>query len=135
MKAKKEEKLIEILNNFQRNINSLPPFEKIKEEVKMMSFKIKPLRGDVSMLSFLDNKEMMSALWKIGKLEEFFTSLAKHRKKPERAMINNFMGSLKTKIDNELNQVKLRFEKARSNSPSFFEMEIIKERSINKKAN
>ena len=135
MKIKKEERLIELLNNFQKNINVLPSFERIKEEVRMMNFKIRPLSGDVNLLRSLDNKELVSVLWKIGKLDEFFESLSKHTKKPERAMINNFLGFLKTKIDNELNQVKLKFEKAKGNPPSFFEMEIVKERNIKNKVN
>jgi len=135
MKIKKDERLIELLNNFQKNINILPSLEKMKEEVRMMNFKIRPLSGDVNLLRSLDNRELVSVLWKIGKLDEFFESLSKHTKKPERTMIDNLLGSLKTRIDNELNQVKLKFENIKGNHPSFFEMEIVKEHGKKQKAN
>ena len=100
--------------------------EKMSNDVRMMNFKIRPLSGDVNLLTSLNNKGFIEILWKIGKLDEFYIREVKKFNLKEKEILKNFFVSLHDKFQQQLNKLNFSLEKTKA-KPAFFEMEIIKE--------
>jgi len=128
MTKKKKSDLDQIIGLIQRNIiHKKPSFNEIKEEVKMMQFRIRPLVGNVASLDFND-QYFIETLWLLGKMDSYFQLYYSQLSERDRTIFLNFFASFYKKARGRLNQVKLK------NSPtnlkdSFFEMEIFKKLS------
>ena len=134
MKTKTIDKILELFQTFQKNLEVRPSLETMYEEVRMMRFKIKPIQGDVGLLN-LNNQQLIEVLWQLGKLEEFFQKQFNKLTPAQKEVFFNFFSEMHNKFQNKLNQLNLKSGKNLPTTASFFEMEIIKERQETKKPN
>ena len=128
MSKKKKSRLIDIINSIQENVvYKKPSFSEMKEEVKMMQFKIRPLIGNVFSLNF-NNQYFIETLWMLGKMDGYFNLYYSQLSKKDKQIFLNFFLTTYKKFQGRLNQVKLRKNSA-SLEANFFEMEIFKKLS------
>ena len=74
----KKEKIIALVEEFYNKvIVQKPSYKKMREEVKFMGLKLRPLKGDLVKLALKDQRKLVKIVWFIGKLDEF---LKKRRK-------------------------------------------------------
>lgn len=132
MKQKNSD-ILNLLQKFQQRIENQPTIEKMFEDVRMMSFKIRPLQGDVTLLN-LKNEGFIEVLWKLGKLDEFFQKEFHKLKPNEKKVFFRFFDELHQKFQNQLNNIHLKIDKLSYTQP-FFELEIFKEKRTPQKAN
>lgn len=122
----------EIIKGFQTSVlKQTPTVEKMYEEVRMMRFKIKPLQGDISTLDF-KNREFISALWSLGKLDEFFQRHFTDLKSEQQEVFFKLMDEMRYEFQNQLNRANIKPQE-NDTKAAIFEMEIFKEKekSIN----
>lgn len=132
MRRKTNKNIIELIKIFQKFLDKKPPFKKMYEEVQMMKFKIRPIQGDLSRINF-NNKEFISTLWSLGKLDEFFQKEFYKLTDKNKEIFLKIFENIYEKYQIELNRINLHIEKT-SNNSGFLEIEIFKEVK-NKKIN
>ncbi|NTU47162.1 hypothetical protein HGA88_06055 [Candidatus Roizmanbacteria bacterium] len=127
--SKKKIDGIERITQFQKTVLAKkPPLKKMKEDVRMMRFKIRPLKGDVSLLDIANN-EFIEALWSLGKMDEFFYRELKNLSEKEQGIVLPLFNGMYQKFQEDLDTLNLKYEKL-SDLPNGFEVEIYKERFI-----
>ncbi len=126
--------VINLLRNFQKNLDNHPPTAEMYDEVRMMKFKIKPVQGDISLLN-LNDQRLIEVLWRLGKLDDFFQSEFGHLNKKNKEVFYSFFESLHNNLQNQLNHLNLKDEYGKIGKGTFFEIEIIKEGPGAKKIN
>lgn len=128
MSKRKKSRLIDIINSIQENVvYKKPPFNEIKEEVKMMQFKIRPLIGNVLSLDF-NNQYFIETLWMLGKMDGYFDLYYSQLSKKDKQVFLNFFLATYKKFQGRLNQVRFKRNSANLRT-NFFEMEIFKKLS------
>ncbi len=133
MKKKNQHDVLHLLEQFQKKVlTNKPNYEQMIVDVRMMQFKIKPLKGDLSQINFLD-KDFVEIVWSLGKLEEFFHLQYPKLPKKFQETFFNYFDTLQRKFQDDLNRLNLKGEQKKE-PPSPLEMEIFKER-IKKKVN
>ncbi len=134
MKKKISKDIISLFGNIQKVISSKPTVSQMFEEVQMMKFKIRPIRGDI--MSFdLKNKQFIESLWNLGKLDEFFFREVPSLSKKEKEVFIKIFDSLYSKYQQQLNQSNLQQRKVSLTKTGLLELEIYKERKLKKKVN
>ncbi len=134
MRKKRTQKkdIVSFLSEIQKNIIlSKPSFEKMKEEVCMMKFQIRPLQGDISTIP-VNHPQMIEFLWNLGKLDEAF-----HREMPrlsprEEEIVFRFFDSLYNQFHKKIHQ---HIVGSGGKGGMILEMEIFREFPMRKKAN
>ena len=128
MSKRKKSCLTDIISSIQENIvYKKPSFNEIKEEVKMMQFKIRPLVGNVLSLDF-NNKRFIETLWMLGKMDGYFKLYYSQLSKRDREIFLNFFATTYKKFQGRLSRVKLKKLSANLKN-NFFEVEIFKKLS------
>lgn len=125
MRKKTNKNIIDLIENFKKFLDRKPPFEKMYEEIQMMKFKIRPIQGDLSRIN-LNNKEFISTLWSLGKLDEFFQKEFYKLTGKNKEIFLKIFNNVYEKYQTELNRINLHIEKT-INSSGFLEVEIFKE--------
>ncbi|MFA6533028.1 MAG: hypothetical protein WCT22_03460 [Patescibacteria group bacterium] len=134
MKKKINKDILSLFGNIQKIISSKPSVEQMFEEVQMMKFKIRPIRGDL--MSFnLKNEQFIESLWSLGKLDEFFHKEFPILSKKEKEVFIRIFDSLYFKYQQQLNQANLQLKKISLTKTGLLELEIYKEGKLKKKAN
>ncbi len=128
MKKSKNVDVLKLLGKFQNIITHKPDSQKMLEEVQMMNFKVRPLQGDISILNLKD-KQLIEALWSLGKLDEFFKREYQNISAKSRPLAFKIFQDLSQKFQERLNGINIDQEKPLK-QPSVLEMEIIKESSL-----
>lgn len=134
MRKKTETEVLGLLREFQKNVlENMPTAEKMHEEIMMMSFKIRPLQGDIEAID-LKNIRFVETLWSLGKLDEFLQKEAPHLNRQEKKVFFRYLDGIHSRLQEKFNQLSLKPERAK-NAPPVFEMEIFRDRSAGKKPN
>lgn len=127
MKSQNKTDAFEIIKQFQSSVlQHTPSVEKMYDEVRMMKFKIKPLQGDISLLNF-KNQDFISALWSLGKLDEFFQSHFTDLQPEQQDIFFKLMDEMRYEFQNQLNKANIK-PSQNDLKASTFEMEIFKEK-------
>ena len=126
--------VISLFGEIQKIISGKPSINQMFEEVQMMKFKIKPIKGDL--MSFdLKNENFIESLWSLGKLDEFFFKEVPNLNKKEKEVFMKIFDSLYFKYQQQLNQTNLQQKKVNLTKTGLLELEIYKERKMKKKVN
>jgi len=134
MGKKTSKDILSLFGNIQKIISSKPTINQILKEVQMMKFKIKPIQGDL--MSFnLKNEQFIESLWSLGKLDEFFYKEFPVLSKKEKEVFMKFFDSIYFKYQQQLNQTNLQQKKINFKRAGLLELEIYKEKKLNKKVN
>lgn len=134
MKKKISKDILSLFGNIQKVISTRPTINEMFEEVQMMKFKIRPIRGDL--MSFnLKNEQFIESLWSLGKLDEFFFKEVPSLSKKEKEVFIKIFDSLYFKYQQKLNQANLQQRKVSLTKTGLLELEIYKERKQKKKVN
>ncbi len=72
---------------FKQVVGKKPSFEKMEQEVKLMSFKIRSITGDIIKSLYQNRRDMIELIWLIGKLDEFLQKSAEGLSNHDREMI------------------------------------------------
>jgi hypothetical protein len=134
MAKKKTEEIFELFQYFQKSLENQPPVEAMREEIRMMNFKIKPLHGDVSFLDF-NNNQLIEVLWRLGKLDDFFQKEFGRLRPKQQEIFLGFFHNLHNNLQKKLNQLNLKTKKPTAFDAPILEMEIIKEKLDKRKPN
>ena len=126
--------ILVLINNIQKVISTKPTINQMFDEVRMMKFKIKPIKGDVSAFN-LKNERFIESLWSLGKLEEFFQKEFPRLSKNEKEVFLRFFDNLYFKYQQQLNQINLQPAKTILTKAGLLELEIYKEGKLKKKVN
>lgn len=134
MTKRKDVDLLDVLLDFQKGVlERKPEHLQMLKEVQLMKFKIRPVRGDITLLK-LEDQQFIEILWSLGKLDEFFVSqLGKVNLKQRGALIEAFE-KMHHMFQDRLNKLDLKPERTLT-SDVFLEMEIFKENSLIRKPN
>jgi len=93
MNKKITKDVISLFGEIQKIISGKPSINQMFEEVQMMKFKIKPIKGDL--MSFdLKNENFIESLWSLGKLDEFFFKEVPNLNKKEKEVFMKIFDSL-----------------------------------------
>jgi len=134
MKKKINKDILSLFGNIQKIISAKPTINQMFEEVQMMKFKIRPIRGDL--MSFnLKNEQFIESLWSLGKLDEFFHKEFPVLSKKEKEVFIKIFDSLYFKYQQQLNQANLQQKKISLTKTGLLELEIYKEGQLKKKVN
>ncbi|MFA6081229.1 MAG: hypothetical protein WC741_02370 [Patescibacteria group bacterium] len=134
MKKKINKDILSLFGNIQKIISAKPTINQMFEEVQMMKFKIRPIRGDL--MSFnLKNEQFIESLWSLGKLDEFFHKEFPVLSKKEKEVFIKIFDSLYFKYQQQLNQANLQQKKISLTKTGLLELEIYKEQKLNKRVN
>jgi len=125
----------QLLTSLKNILEEKPPFAKMKEEVEMMGFFIRPIEGDPQIIEKIDDQEFIEALWTIGKidslLEKNFHYLNKNQKQIILEALNKIQERLilKAKIKREM------VDELSEKTPSHLMLEIYRKRIVKKNIN
>ena len=125
-----KKEVLKLVQEFYRNfLLKKPSVEKMRDELKFMRMRLKPVYGDLTDFVFYQHTKLVQILWFIGKLDEFLQKKEKENvssRTLEQALsyINEFY--FKQMIKD------FPFEEFKNNS---FELEVIKERVFKKHLN
>jgi len=133
-KATEGRDIISLFGNIQKMISTKPDISQMFKEVQMMKFKIKPIQGDLMAFN-LKNENFIESLWSLGKLDEFFFKEVPSLSKKEKEIFMNFFDSLYFKYQQQLNQTNLQQRRVTLKKTGLLELEIFKERKLQKKSN
>ena len=134
MQTKQNKDVISLFVNFQKQLlRDKPAAGRMHEEIRMMKFKIRPLRGDVSMLNFKD-EGLIEVLWSLGKLDEFFQKKYTTLNKSQQKIFFQLFEDLHNKYQDRLSELNLKAGEEQNLSP-IIEMEIFKEGVTRSKVN
>ncbi len=132
--SKSSKDIISLFGSIQKVISTKPSTNQMLNEVQMMKFKIKPIKGDL--MSFnLKNQQFIESLWSLGKLDEFFFKEVPTLSKKEKEVFMRIFDSLYFKYQQQLNESNLQERKINMSKTGLLEMEIYKERKLKKKIN
>ncbi|MCX7881017.1 MAG: hypothetical protein N2482_00680 [Patescibacteria group bacterium] len=134
MIRQKKDDFLTALEKLQRILNNKPRVEKMWQEVKMMGFQIKPIFGNISLLSAKKN-ELVESLWKIGKLDEFFNQEFKKLSPREKEIFFEMINEAKESLESKLGRFSLDQKINLSNLPPLIEMEVFRKKIPHKKLN
>jgi len=127
MKTKKNQDIIDRLANLQKQImHERPPLEKMRTEVQMMHFKIRPIQGNIALLN-LNNSQLIEILWNLGKLEEFYNHEVRQISRSKRPAFFQLFDRIYGQLQNRLNRLNLKQEKSIKGN-GMLELEIFKEK-------
>jgi len=129
MIRKNSQNVIKLLTSLKKIIDNKPSAEVMYEEIQMMKFKVKPLKGDIAIFN-LKNKKLIETLWSLGKLDELFQKELFHVRPSQRETFFKIFDDLTQKYQLQLNQIPLKREEVEKISA--FEMEIFKEKPFKK---
>lgn len=109
----------------EKTVRNKPTLLVMKEEVRMMDFKIRPVQGDLSTLDLTSSK-FIEALWCIGKLDELFQSTVYRYNEHDRELFSQFATSLQSKYTQELQHIMVADAAVYDQTPQV-EIEIYRE--------
>lgn len=96
---KKRETFFKLLLDLKNILNKKPNLEKMKEEVRLMGFHIRPLDGNPDIINKVKNDKFIEVLWTLGKIdilmEKNFHQLTMEQKK----LILQSIEKIKNEID------------------------------------
>jgi len=117
--------IVDSLNQIKKILFAQPDYQKMRDEIRMMGFKVKPLVGNVAEVNLQDLR-LMEIIWRLGKLEEFFIrDFDKIPVKQQPSFLRIFE-MVKKRLQDSLIRLDIRQNNPQNSSP-WVEMEIIKE--------
>lgn len=134
MRKKTSKDVLHLVNSFQTFIKNRPTVGQMYLEIQMMKFKIRPIRGDMSLVD-LKNEKFIETIWSLGKLDEFFQKEYGGLSRKNKEVFTQIFDDLYHKYQDELN--KINIYKGRKITPQnqSLEIEIFKENQASKKIN
>ena len=128
---KKQTKDIKIiLTDFENLLRFKPSVSQMYEEIQMMKFRVRPVRGDVLSLN-LKSSQFISALWSLGKLDEFYRNKISRLNNKDREIFNEIFEEVYQKFQKDLNKVSIfPLKTVKYRTP--LEVEIFRERKLKK---
>lgn len=96
--------IISFLTDIQKNIIlNKPAFEKMKDEVRMMKFQIRPVQGDISIIP-VNNPQLIEFLWNLGKLDEAFQKEMPYLSVQDEEIVFKFFENLYDQFHKKIHQ-------------------------------
>lgn len=126
MKGKNNNKIFAIINDFKKILIEKPPLTKMKEELRMMRFKIHPINGDINGFDF-NNQKLIEVLWSFGKLDDLYEKKYKKLSPFEKKLFIKTLTQIVWQLEEQLKQIKLVSNEF-SPLSSFLEIEVYKEK-------
>lgn len=115
-----------VLVEFEEQVlQSKPVLARMKEEVRMMDFKIRPVQGDISNLDLTSTK-FIEALWCMGKLDELYQHIGDEYSDRDRELFGQFAANLQNTYMRELQHVMVS-NSQEDTSAAQIEIEIYRE--------
>lgn len=122
--------IFSLFKTFQRDvIEANPPLKKMEQEVRWMQFKIRPLFGNIDKVDF-QNEEFIKILWRLGKLDEFYSQHKPLIKKQDRKMFFQIFNGMYKQYQLQLRNLDMTKNQSTDSFNDCFELEIYKERSL-----
>ena len=134
---KKRETFFKILLELKNILNKKPPLEKMKEEVRLMGFHIRPLAGNPDFLREVKNDKFVEALWTLGKIEILIEKNFHRLTLEQKKLIIRSIEEIEKKLDLTLPIEELPSFKnhADENSSSYLMLEIFRKGHLKKNIN
>lgn len=126
MKRKNNNKIFSIFNDFKKILVNKPSLIKMKEELRMMRFKIHPISGDITEFDF-NNKKFIEILWILGKLDDLYEKKYKKLSKFDKKLFIQTLTQVFLQIEEQLKKIKFTPKKLFPVS-SFLEIEVYKDK-------
>lgn len=134
-KTKKGDPFTFVMLSLKEILEKKPPLAKMKEEVDLMGFSIRPIEGDPQIIKNIDDRQFIETLWTIGKidllLEKKFHRLTEAQKKIVLDTLTQLQEKLilKAKIKPEL------ANQSDQEAPSHLMLEIFRKQLVKKNIN
>lgn len=134
---RKNSKRIDIANLLSQYqtavITNKPTIAIMLDEIRMMNFKIRPVSGDVSLISTMGSK-LIEMVWNLGKLDQLYREQRRYLRNKDRELFHKFFESMHDKFQKELGLVQLHVPE-QLDSPHELEMEVFRDLPRRKKSN
>lgn len=129
---KKQTKDIKIiLDDFESLLKFKPSINQMYEEIQIMKFRVRPLRGDVLSVN-LKNDQFVSVLWSLGKLDEFYQQKINSLNFKDREIFNKIFEEVYHRFQTDLNRVNIKRSYKTVSPRTRLEVEIFRERKLKK---
>lgn len=111
-----------------------PTREEMLGEIKMMSFKVRSVSGDIFEAASRD-PGFIESLWKIGKIEEIISSEMHLLDNNEKEMVFRFLDDLEFSAKERINSAIQSLSPEEQEKVKIFKLEIFRERKLKKDLN
>ncbi len=123
-KSQGKDILVKLTQDLKQIYEGVFDEETIKKDLEMMGLKIKPLAGDLNLIDF-QNKKFQETLWRLAKLDEFFSTKVKRLSKRDQQILFNIGIEIKQKLESRLKIIK--YTQTNTDLPEYVEIEIFRE--------
>lgn len=130
MRKKQTKDIKTVFDDFENLLKLKPSIDQMYEEIQMMKFKVRPLKGDVLSLN-LKNDRFVSTLWSLGKLDEFYQNKISSLNYKDREIFNKIFEEVYLRFQVDLNKINVRLLKE-VKYKTHLEVEIFRERKFKK---
>lgn len=117
---------LELIKKITVEVEKAKPSKKqMREDVKMMGFKIKSVVGNIFELAKIE-AIFLEPLWRIGKIEQIVLNNVNQLNKQEKEILFQYLKSLEKRLEKNFYTEDLK-------ETAVFELEVLKERLIRKR--
>lgn len=134
---KKRETFFKLILELKNILNKKPTLEKMKEELRLMGFHIRPLAGNLTFLSEVKNNKFIEALWTLGKIDILIEKNFHRLTSEEKKLILQSVEEIEEKMEFALPVEESSSFKNRTdeNSSSYLMLEIFRKDHLKRKIN
>jgi hypothetical protein len=97
-RQKSDEIFTQVMVKLKNILEKKPPLAKMKEEVELMGFTIRPISGNAQIIKNIDDRQFIEALWTVGKIDFLMEKNFKHLTKPQKEIILDTLAQIQEKL-------------------------------------
>lgn len=136
---KKSDFFSQLMLRLRNILDKKPSFEKMKEEVRLMGFNIRPVEGNPLIINRIRDVKLIEVLWTLGKIdslmEENFHRLNKQQKKLFLQLIKAIQEKLSLSVSLAADETNYFKKDDKEEISSYLMLEVFRKNKIKKNIN
>lgn len=103
-KKRRNNKAIDVIQRVVQEVELVKPSrEQIVQDLKMMSFKVRPITGDIFTLK-REEEGLLKMLWRVGKIEEILENTMPNLHEREQELVLKYLNHMEMKEEERARQ-------------------------------
>jgi hypothetical protein len=134
-KAKKGDVFTFVMLSLKEILEKKPPLAKMKEEVNLMGFSIRPIEGDPQIMKNIDDRQFIETLWTIGTIDGLMEKNFYRLSGEQKEIVLNALSKIK---ENLILKAKIKpemMEEFDQETPPYLMLEIFRKEPLKKNIN
>jgi hypothetical protein len=134
-KAKKGDVFTFVMLSLKEILEKKPPLAKMKEEVNLMGFSIRPIEGDPQIMKNIDDRQFIETLWTIGTIDGLMEKNFYRLSGEQKEIVLNALSKIK---ENLILKAKIKpemMEEFDQETPPYLMLEIFRKQPLKKNIN